>query len=207
MNMDEAILNAFPLLAMPRTGDIPAATQAGMRYLVGNNGLWREVNLPWIRLVSPIVTCHGGIQPPYGEVETICDIKCSPVPMEMIRRFGHEARQASPTEIAGALIWNETDNSWRYARRNARSSSGAHIVYDEVKLLDGEHLVVDMHSHGEFAAYFSKEDDLDDDGTMRFSLVIGSLGDQRVSSALRLCMAGLLLRASIDEVGHLEVLP
>lgn len=205
MNMDEAILNAFPLLAMPRSGALPAATQSGMRYLVGNNGLWREVNLPWIRLVSPIVTCGYGIRPPYGEVQNICEIRCSPVPLDLVQRFGREAREATPTEIAAALIWNEADDSWRYARRNARTSSESHIVYDEVRLEDGEHLVVDMHSHGSFPAFFSKEDDRDDNGTMRFSLVLGSLGTAKVTSAMRLCMAGLLLRASIDEAGRLEV--
>ena len=81
----------------------------------------------------------------------------------------------------------------------------AHIDYDEIRLQEGEHLVVDMHSHGDMPAFFSGEDDRDDAGAMRFSVVVGNIGSETPSSQMRLCLAGVFLRASINEHGTLEV--
>jgi len=201
--VDEAILTTFPLLPVPASGEPSAATDRGTRYLVARDGLWREINLPWIRLVHHVGPCV--VQLPYGQTEPVIEFKCGPVPLDLIRSFGDEARARAPLEVAAALIWNEVSGDWRLGWRNAREASASHLVYDEVKLEDGEHLVVDVHSHGYHHAFFSQEDDRDDYGSMKVSLVVGSCNQPTRTSRMRLCMAGFVAAARLGEDGSLEV--
>jgi PRTRC genetic system protein A len=189
-NMDKAILNAFPLVAVPTSEPLPGHTQCGTRYLVGKAGLMREITLPWIRLVHSVATCDADITLPYGTVGSSAELWCSEVPAEL---------------IAAALIWNSTLNEWRYAIRRSLRATPGYVSFEEVRLGDDEHLVVDIHSHGMHRAYFSSTDDEDDYGAMKFSVVLGNLDKPTPSSAIRLCMAGRYFPASINELGVLGV--
>lgn len=204
-NMDEAILRAFPLVAVPSAEPLQLHTQPGIRYLVGKSGLMREINLPWIRLVHPVATCDPDCQLPYGDIPSSIELRCAEVPPELIRRFAADARAAMPNEIAAAMIWNATVDTWRYEVRKTRVATESYVAFDEVRLEDDEHLVLDIHSHGLHGAFFSEIDDCDDHGSMKFSAVLGNLDRPTPSSAIRLCMAGLYLPASINELGALEV--
>lgn len=200
--VDQAILTTFPLLAVGRSAGCEPATESGIRYLAASDGLWREVNLPWIRVLHPLATTILPL--PYGQLQMVVDVKCGPVPVELIRDFNTMARAAAPREIAAALIWNEATEMWRLAERPAISSSAEDIHYREVDLHAGDHLVVDMHSHGHYPAFFSGEDDRDDAGTMRFSLVVGSFNNEQPSAKMRLCMAGITLPAQVRD-GQLHI--
>jgi PRTRC genetic system protein A len=74
-----------------------------------------------------------------------------------------------------------------------------------VRAGDGEHIVVDVHSHGLHTAFFSAEDDADDAGAMKVSLVLGNLDQERPTSKMRLCMAGLVRPAYLNGDGRLGV--
>ena len=65
-------------------------------------------------------------------------------------------------------------------------------------------MVVDIHSHGWAPAFFSSTDDADDRGAMKISLVLGNLDRARPSSAMRLCMAGLVQPVTMSADGVLE---
>lgn len=202
--MDEALLKAFPLLPAPTSGAQQPADAFGTRYLVGRHGVSREINLPWIRvcqLIAPAV-----LRLPYGEVADAVEFRCGPVPGTVLREFVADAKRAQPLEVAGAFLWNEADDTWRYARRETKSSSSAHVEYEEVRADDGEHLVVDVHSHGRHSAFFSAEDDADDAGAMKVSLVLGNLDQERPTSKMRLCMAGTIQPAYLNSDGRLGVL-
>lgn len=203
MNMDEAILKAFPLLPATFSGEAETANEYGMRYVVGKTGVWREITLPWLRARHQVA--HSVIELPYGETTDLIEFRCGPVPRDLIRKFADEARQAAPTEIAAAFLWNNSTGQWRYARREAISASADHIDYLEVTLVEDEHLVVDVHSHGHARAFFSPDDNRDDMGTMRISLVMGKLDQQVPSTAMRLCLAGFMLPARLHSDGALEV--
>ena len=107
-NMDKAILNAFPLVAVPTVGQLEMRPEPGIRYLVGKAGVMREVSLPWILLTHPVATCSSEVKLPYGDVESSVYLRCSEVPVELIRQFMADARAALPNEVAAALIWNST---------------------------------------------------------------------------------------------------
>lgn len=192
MNMDQAILTSFPLLPVPTSSTLSAATSHGMRYLVGRLGVLREINLPWIRVIHSVA---NSILPlPYGMVDETVEFKCGRMPSDLIKSFVQDARAAFPNEAAAAFVWNENTGQWRYARREGVRVSSAHISYIEVRLAEGEHLVVDVHSHGGHPAFFSEEDDRDDAGAMKVSLVLGNLDQERPTSKMRLCMAGHVIQ-------------
>lgn len=203
MNMDQAILMAFPLLVVPRLGAIPTAENSGVRFVVGRAGIWREVNLPWVRARHLIADAQ--MELPYGDTSEGVELLCGDIPTAAIKQFHEEAKAAAPTEIAAAILWNEETGGWRYARRPALSAGVDHILFKEVAIGEGEHLVVDVHSHGHHPAFFSPMDDADDHGTMRLSLVLGDLHQDTPSSAMRLCLAGLVRPAVMTAGGAVEV--
>jgi PRTRC genetic system protein A len=202
-NMDEALLKAFPLIAVPASGREPPAGDYGTRYLVGRHGLSREITLPWVRVCRLIAA--SALPLPYGVVADAVEFRCGPIPLDVIQQFVAHARQEQPLEVAGVFLWNAARDSWRYACRTLISVSGAHLQYQEVRCGEGEHLVVDAHSHGRHAAFFSAQDSADDAGAMKIGLVLGNLDQARPTSKMRLCMAGLVQPAFLDGDGKLRV--
>jgi PRTRC genetic system protein A len=202
MTVDDAILQAFPLLATPVSGQLPDAKQDGMRFAAAKDGVWREITLPWIRVRHRI--SETGVAMPYGELQPAIDFRCGAVPIDLVRQFAADARSALPNEIAAAFIWNSATDGWRYARRAATFASADRIEYREIRLEDEEQLVVDVHSHGNHPASFSSTDDVDDHGTMKVCLVLGNLDLERPSSAMRLCMAGWVTPIRMGANGEME---
>ena len=203
--INAAVHAAFPLVAVPASGPLPAPQTCGTRYLVGRDGLSRELSLPWIRVCE--LVAPSALALPYGRVQDAVEFCCGPVPDRVLREFTYHARKALPDELAGALLWNGRTDSWRYLGRPTRAASGAHVSYEEVRPQQDEHLVVDLHSHGCHSAFFSTEDDRDDAGAMKVCLVIGNVDQLRPSSHMRLCMAGVVRPAYLRADGRLAVLP
>jgi len=204
-SMDEALLRAFPLLAVPASGEQAPAAECGTRYLVGRLGVSREITLPWVRVRRLIAA--SALPLPYGVVADAVEFRCGPIPLGVIQLFVAHAKQEQPLEVAGTFLWNERHDSWRYAARTLVSVSAVHLAYEELRPGEGEHLVVDVHSHGRHAAFFSAQDNADDAGAMKLSLVLGNLEQERPSSKMRLCMAGLVEPAFLDRDGKLRVRP
>lgn len=203
--LDATIATTFPMVLAPREGALVPASKAGIRHVAAADGLWREITLPWVRVLHKIA--NSEVRLPYGIVEPVVDVKCGPVPIELRRQFVQDARDAMPNEMAAALIWVELTDQWRYEMRHSNSASREHVDFKEVALGEGEFLVVDLHSHATFDAYFSKEDDADDKGSMKFSGVVGSLSEVSITSVLRLNMIGNTWGAFFASNGKLEVVP
>lgn len=201
--LDASIAATFPTVQAPREGMLEPAAKNGTRYVVAVDGLWREITLPWIRVVHKIA--DADIRLPYGQQRPVLEVLCGPVPKDLRHQFLRDARQAMPHEMAAAMIWNVNSGAWRYEMRVSTEATHAHVRYKEVGLAEGECLVLDLHSHAKFDAFFSKEDDADDAGSMRFSGVIGSLSEDNITSALRLNMLGKTWDANFASDGKLEV--
>lgn len=202
--LDLTIQQTFPTVIAPREGLLAPADKAGTRYVTANDGLWREVTLPWIRVVHQIAVSDFKL--PYGSVKEEVDIKFEAIPRVLRQQFYRDALAAMPNEMAAAMIWNSESGAWRYEMRPALEATPVHIDYQEVILGRGEHLVLDLHSHGSLDAFFSAEDDADDAGSMKFSGVIGSLKEDEPSSVMRLSMLGKTWNASFASNGKLEVI-
>lgn len=204
MSMNAAIESMFPTVVMPREGSIAPPTKTGTRYVVARDGLWREVTLPWVTVMHKIA--HSDFALPYGAAFEQVVIKCDPIPGHLRSKFVQDAKASMPNEMAAAVIWNSNDRGWRYEMRENTAATPAHIDYREVQLGEGEFLVLDLHSHGTFGAFFSQEDDRDDKGSMKFSGVIGNLNSGAMTSVLRLNMLGQTWDADLASNGKLEVL-
>lgn len=205
MSMDKAIAESFPLVAATHDQPLAAASRDGMRYIAGRTGLWREVTLPWVTVRHQIAESEFAL--PYATVQPLVEFSCGPIPLHLIREFLTEARAASPQEMAGVFLWHEGTGAWRYERREGIRTASDYISYVEVRPQAGEHIVVDVHSHGLHPAFFSSQDDEDDRGSMKVSLVVGNLDrDGTPSSAMRLCMAGHIINtARLSSTGQLGV--
>lgn len=200
---DQAMGAMFPLLAAPRFSDLGAPTHAGVRYIAATDGVYRQVSLPWLRVTHRIAASE--LRLPYGDMQEKVEVLCGPVPRELLKQFVRQAKAEAPMEMAGAILWNAGTGRWRYAGRAAIKAGPGHIAYKEVAVEDGEFIVLDLHSHGLFEAFFSAEDDRDDYGSMKFSGVIGSLGRPEISASVRLNVAGKTWPAQLSADGHLEV--
>lgn len=203
--MDQTILEAFPMVVATRNSPMEQATKYGTRFIGVATGVDREITLPWIQVRHHIAHVISDVRMPYGESVESVNLICGPIPVALIKEFIADARQACPVEVAGAIIWNQQTNEWRYAKREATSSSSGHIDFNEIVREDGDNLVVDVHSHGRSRAFFSPKDDQDDMGTMRLSLVVGNVDRPIPSTCMRLCMAGYIQPAVIQEDGTLKV--
>lgn len=201
--MDLIMQQAFPLIAAPIGGVLQEAEKSGTRYIAAKDGLWREVSLPWIRVVHKIAESSCVL--PYGGLVELVDVRCSAIPVALRKEFLAHAMLAMPNEMAAAVIWNQSSDTWRYEARECTDVSQDHVVFNEVRLLEGEHLVLDLHSHGHHEAFFSTEDDHDDAGSMKFSGVVGSLSSGTPTSVMRLNMAGMIWDATLSAGGNLEV--
>ena len=78
----------------------------------------------------------------------------------------------NPGEWAGLIVWNGTTNRYEMFAPDLVSSSDSHVSYRDA-LPDGCDLVVDLHSHGEFDAFFSTDDDKSDGNGIYLAGVIG----------------------------------
>lgn len=200
---DQATGAMFPLVGAPRFSGMPEAAGPGIRYIAGDDGLYREVSLPWLRVTHRVA--RSDVRLPYGPVQERHEVLCGAVPRELLKQFVRDAKADAPNEMAAVILWSATERQWRYARRAATDVGPGHIAYKEVPVEEGEFVVLDLHSHGLFEAFFSQEDDRDDHGSMRFSGVIGSLGQPEITACVRLNLAGKTWPAQLRADGHLEV--
>jgi PRTRC genetic system protein A len=201
--LDTTIQKVFPLLAAPSQTTLSEAQACGMRYIATSKGLMREISLPWIRIVHTVA--RSVVNLPYGELRQSCELLCSRVPKGMWKQLRQDAVAAMPNEMAAVLVWNEVTDMWRYALRNLSFASRAALNYERFQLEEGEHIVVDLHSHGDMHAFFSAQDNQDDRDSMRFSGVIGRVTTNSPEFVLRLSMPGVRWNAALTANGVMEV--
>lgn len=195
MNVDDFIASQFPVLPVPADGAVKAAGH-GVRYHAARNGLWREINLPWMRSLMPVATCDG-IQVPYGLPTASVELAL-PVPDKSLwRDFVLQAKAAMPNECAAIIAWNTATQQWRLAPRRAIKANPSFIEYEEPSLDENEIKVVDLHSHALHPAYFSSTDDTDDRGSIKLSVVFGNI-DGEVTMEARLMLIDRAVKVSID---------
>lgn len=197
LNLQDQILQrTCPAVAVPRFGTLQPLTESGHRFLVASDGLWIEVRRPWLHLVWPVGPKNQPVAIPYGELNPVIDFSFVNIPGELISMFIDDARQSLPNEFAAWITWNEQTGDFTYRPLTSTSAGPAHLNLNRPLLPEYEHLVMDIHSHAAIKAFFSREDNRDDTGEIKLSLVIGSLGqEQKMSSKIRLCANGVTVNA------------
>lgn len=192
---DKLLQRSCPTVMVPRFEYLDLLASSGHRFLAASDGLWLEVRRPWLHLIWP-VALQNHVAMPYGKLEPMARFAFNCIPRELFSQFVADAKEHLPNEYAAWLIWNEKTRSFRYQSLQSVSAGPAHLKLDRPALEEGEHLVVDVHSHAHLSAFFSSADNLDDAGEVKLSVVIGSLGDnQKITSKLRLVAHGTVISA------------
>lgn len=200
--MDEMVRNNFPVVAAKHMQRIGEPAVHGQRFIVGRNGLYREVSTPW--LLSRVLVGATNSPTPYGEVEKVATLKCGSPPSDLWSAFIEHAKKVSPVECAGLMIWNVSTGLWRLAIREVTYASSERVDYIEPVLVDDEIAVVDVHSHGLHPAFFSPLDDRDDQGSIKLAAVIGRLDQEAPEVAIRLVCIDSIRKVTMNR-GQLTV--
>lgn len=186
---DKALLAACPVVAAPRFGALPDMGN-GQRIIVACNGWFVQTRLDW--LDSIVALGHGQPQMrlPYGEVAEHLRFSFGVLPIRLIEAFVVAGRERLPNEAAGVLIYSRRTGHLRLAMCEPEQTSPVHIRYRRPVMAEDETVAVDLHTHGRAPAFWSGEDDRDDQG-IKVAGVFGWLDRPRPSACFRLVVNGL----------------
>ncbi len=190
--LDELIQKFFPTVIVPKYSPLPELEVRKTRFLMASGGLYIETRQPW---------CSGAWQVyqsprplPYGDFEEYDDFlpilndSLDILALEIIPAAAKYAEQG--LEWAGWIVWE--DGNLRYMPLEFEATAvKAHVQRPD--LPEGCHLAIDVHSHHTMRPLFSEDDDTDDKGGVRISLVLGSYNKKEkmsFKSLFRYCVEG-----------------
>ena len=199
---DIALQSTMPTVMVPLFGTFEPLATPGNRILCAKDGIWIEARRPGIYARQPIAL-QDSVAMPYGAVTPALETGFANLG-ETIRQFVEYAKQSMPNEVAMALIWDESTGALTGQVLEPVSSSPGHITYLRPDLTEGQHVVVDIHSHGSAPAFFSRTDNKDDRGDLKIAIVVGNVDQPNPTVKARLCTLGryLPLPISIPENGE-----
>lgn len=158
---DRIVFGETPVMMQPVFGEkLPIPELGKHRFVVGHDGLYLEAQNPVIAVRQLIA--KASVRLPYGEVDK-CGIQLlnGRIPYAILGEALMKAHNACPNEWAGLVVWDINRHVYRLFEPTVLSGSCGHISYRNI-LPDGLELVVDLHSHGFFEAFFSEMDDQSD---------------------------------------------
>lgn len=189
---DTFMQGMFPVLPVPKLGTFEEMDREGHRYLTAADGLWIEVRTAWLYFRQKIGASSVAI--PYGTVTPEIRFLCPPIPKTLFEDFVTASREANPNEIAAQIIWSRETEEFRLQLLDYTSNGPGHIDYLTPEYGVGEMMVVDLHSHGHFNAFFSKKDNVDDAGQIKVAAVVGHCDRAHQKIDMRLCVLGMYLK-------------
>lgn len=184
---DLAILNTCPVIAAPRFGPLPA-TPCGQRVVVAQDGIYLHTLVPWLDCVERIgSTDYSAL--PYGTVYPYVRFAFGSIPPALVGEFIDLARTQAPNECAASMVYSCATGTLNLRECHALDCSPSHIVYQHAVIGPDELVAVDLHSHGTAPAFFSKQDNNDDQG-IHISIVVGSVTAAQPNCVCRLVING-----------------
>ncbi|CAE6811426.1 hypothetical protein R69658_05422 [Paraburkholderia aspalathi] len=195
--LDAALFDSAPTVAVPKHAKFEPLTEVGHRFLMAAQGVFIEVRRPWLHVIQQLTKLNeAGPRPPYGDIEPKIELAFGRLSAAVpyLQAFAEEARAALPNEHAAWIVWDQDKQQLAYKALHVSSSTPGSITFDRPTLAPHESLAIDVHSHGDGAAYFSAQDDADDTGEVKISGVLGGLGEGGTPSvAFRLCLLGMFV--------------
>ncbi|MDR5762970.1 PRTRC system protein A [Caballeronia sp. LZ035] len=188
---DLALQRSFPTVMVPRREPVAPMAAAGERLLIGENGVFIEIDLPWLSVVRRVAHYSVPTAIPYGQVVESTVLRCGSVPPHLIGEFVEMARAARPLEAGAWVVWNVQTQQFRLAPVKVLAQGTASLKYERPALSPDELRVMDCHSHGAHPAYFSSTDNEDDRHETKLAFVVGNCASPVPSMAMRLCAKGI----------------
>lgn len=195
---DVALQLSCPTVMVPRFAPLENANKPGERLLIASNGVFVEITRKWARFVRKIGDISVPVPIPYGQCDETTEWLANELPLALLAEFNDLARQSPRLEIGAGIVWNERTGSYRLLPVETLQASGSHLKYRPPSLDDGDHLIIDCHSHGKHNAFFSKTDDLDDKWAVKISYVVGNCGADIQSTETRLCLKGIFENINLE---------
>ena len=196
--MDTMLAAHTPVEVVPKFGEFVPLARNGHRFLVAADGLWLEAVRSWGRVVWPIAQ-QSKVSMPFGVLPKKVELTFGQVPVVCLEAFMVDARAASPDEVGGVVIWNEQTGDIRYQRCETIRAGVGFLRERQPVLDDGEHVVVDLHSHGELGAGFSGTDLKDTGAEMVLAGVVGRLNRAEPEIVMSLFACGLQIPVEINQ--------
>lgn len=161
----------------------------GHRYLMAEDGLWIEARPAWGHIRLPLWKSPRTL--PYGVVAEFIALEGGAMPRELLLNCVVMAKKAAENflEWGGWIVWNK-QSGYSYLCFSKSSASFSSLRFSYPELPEGTHLVMDIHSHPFDMPAFSKVDDHDDAGGIRFSGVISFDREKKPNLKVRLCVEG-----------------
>ena len=185
---DAALQQSCPCVSMPMFGALPELG-AGQRMLLGRNGVFLQMRTPWLDCTTRVGQLAERLPLPYGDVVERIAFSFGAIPIRLLECFIEVARAALPDEVAGALIYDEHRQTLSLRIHEGLDVGRSHVRYKIGNLGAGEMLAVDLHSHGRLGAFWSADDDRDDDG-VRVCGVFGNVDCATPTARFRLVLNG-----------------
>lgn len=189
--LDMTLQRSFPTVMVPRNEPVAEMQTAGERLLIAENGVFIEIQRPWISLVRKIAEFSIRTAIPYGRVTLTTRLLCDTIPPDLVGSFAEMARKAHPRETGAWIVWSPSTQAFRLAPVGIVTHTAGSLKYEPPELSCDEVLVMDCHSHGRHPAYFSSTDNDDDRHDVKMALVIGNCDRINPSIAVRLCAKGI----------------
>ena len=97
------------------------------------------------------------------------------------------------------VVWNKNDGAYRLAVPRQRVSKGS-VSYDRDHLLEGDEIILDIHSHNTMGAFFSGTDNNDDKAGFYLSGVAGQLNLAKPAFVWRFNNGAEKIEVTLDEI-------
>lgn len=169
--------------------ELPPLT-APRGYVVAAGGLYVRAEDSRIRALLPVALSRSAL-PGLAPVQPDARLLVPPIPSQWLWSIWHSARAALPDEAMYQLVYDDVAansfGGWACARPR-QDAGAAHVTF-----LDFSEASVDLHSHGQMHAFFSTQDDDDEQG-LRFYVVIGLLHTAQPVIAARIGVYGHTMR-------------
>ena len=155
-------------------------------YAMAGNGLFLEADNGLIRAR---VLLAGAVVRGLAPLEPFLELRHGPIPAHLLAL----AIGAMPADVESyaAIVWDGL--TYRVAFP-PQERGGAHVTYEPVP-----GTVVGIHSHGAMEAFFSYQDDRDEQG-FQVSMVVGHLDQLLPTARARLCLYGYFAPLRLGEV-------
>lgn len=155
---DAILFGQTPLVPMPRFGALPTLEVGRRRYIVAADGLYLQARS---RVLS--VTCRlAEAVTPFGDLQPRIELVGGLIPQALFAQIAQHALKHSPNEWACLIHWNPTTRGYELSIPEVVDSGHGHITY-RTDMIDQDFLVLDVHTHGRYPAFFSAVDDRSDE--------------------------------------------
>lgn len=194
MNQRDLLLQKhLPTFMAPRFEPLPPLEEGQSRLLMAEDGLWIEAKTTWGAFVRRLFQTPRIL--PYGPIKERTELHCGSIPRSLLERFAAKANESADCgyETAAWILWSRAEG-WEYLKLDIFKQTAGSVEFTWPELGPNRPLILDLHSHGNGPAFFSKLDDRSDQGAPHFSLVLGDCKGGRALSelqiAFRLCLSG-----------------